>query len=97
MTKEDLNEDTPTEKEVKELKELTTIIFYDGYTRGLEDFAKALNMAAARIGKNNLPVDLIVNELIPAHVKCVCKKRDEILKEVDNEGQCLTVNNVILN
>ena len=88
------------EKDLEELRELAKTIamgvFYDGYIRGLQDFAKALSMTAENIGNNSLPVDLIVNELIPAHVKRVSKKRDETLKEVDNKEYCLP-DNVVLN
>lgn len=92
-----------TEKEEKNLEELRELakpimmaIFYDGYIRGLQDFAKALSMTAEEVGNSSLPVDLIVNELIPSHVKCASKKRDEILKEIDDKRCCLP-DNIVLN
>lgn len=89
-----------TEKDLEELRELAKPIamgiFYDGYIRGLQDFAEALSMTTEKIGANSLPVDLIVNKFIPSHIKRVSRKRDETLKEIDNKEYCLP-DNVVLN
>ena len=78
-----------TEEEMKELNEiakpLTTVIFFDGYIRALEDLGRALLLTIKDTGKNTLPIDLIAGKLIPCQIETAKIKRDELLKETGNE------------